>query len=336
MWVYRNSIKALPWLSTVRAKLEDPAYAAWFMPFNPRNTTPYHVPPCDDNYHPPLCSALYHDQVQTPELPTPGHPAPDGACSPPACDVGGVPVGEYLWDPRAWNVSVGGTTLGQWWLEEYLFGAAGLGADVVSGAFFDDAWNATTGPSEMDRHAVADMGLSPADLADLAAAYESNMAAVFAEVVRRGKFSWQQMWGGQAPGAYAPNGARPLVRNTTAGCAADLAALCAPGSPAQSRMLLYAFSPGGDDRVHSPALPYLEQDVASFLLVRGPWAVLGHGWLGCNVNFSFPALLDADFGTPLGLCAETAPGSGVWAREWSRAHVSMDCNTWTPNITFKA
>jgi hypothetical protein len=64
VWVYRNSIKALPWYTTVRAKLEDPAYAAWHMRFNPANTTPYHVPPCDDNYTPPLCSALYHDQVQ--------------------------------------------------------------------------------------------------------------------------------------------------------------------------------------------------------------------------------------------------------------------------------
>ena len=33
VFVYRNSIKALPWFTTVREKLSDPAYAAWFMPF---------------------------------------------------------------------------------------------------------------------------------------------------------------------------------------------------------------------------------------------------------------------------------------------------------------
>jgi hypothetical protein len=99
--------------------------------------------------------------------------------------------------------------------------------------------------------------------------------------------------------------------------------------------MLYAFSPGGDDRVNSPRLPFVLHDVVSFLLVRGRYAFLGHGWLGCNQDFAFPALLDTDFGEPEGLCAETAPGSRVFAREWSKARVEMDCNTWTPTITMK-
>ena len=41
-----------------------------------------------------------------------------------------------------------------------------------------------------------------------------------------------------------------------------------------------------------------------------------------------PAALDADYGAPVdAICAETAPGSGVFAREWSKASVSVDCNT---------
>ena len=43
----------------------------------------------DDNYNPPLCSNLYHDQSQTP-----GYPKGDGNCLAPGCDVGSVPVGE--------------------------------------------------------------------------------------------------------------------------------------------------------------------------------------------------------------------------------------------------
>ena len=31
--------------------------------FNPDNTS-YHVPACDTNYNPPLCSVFYHDQVR--------------------------------------------------------------------------------------------------------------------------------------------------------------------------------------------------------------------------------------------------------------------------------
>ena len=63
-----SGIKALPWYTSVREKLVDPAYAAWFVPFNCSAADPLagcHVPVCDTNYDPPLCSALYHDQTQT-------------------------------------------------------------------------------------------------------------------------------------------------------------------------------------------------------------------------------------------------------------------------------
>lgn len=76
--------------------------------------------------------------MQTPELPTHEHPHPDGSCAAPACDVGSVPIGEYLWDPRAWNVSVHGQTLGDWFINDYVFNAAGLGNEMISGAFFDE------------------------------------------------------------------------------------------------------------------------------------------------------------------------------------------------------
>ena len=35
-------------------------------------------------------------------------------------------------------------------------------------------------------------------------------------------------------------------------------------------------------------LPDLAQDLASFLLVRGPYAWLGHGWVGCDREYHFP------------------------------------------------
>ena len=92
--------------TTVRVKVTDPAYSAWFMKFSDAviaNHSAAHVPVCDTNYNPPRCSNLYHDQEQTP-----GYPRGDGVCDPPGCDVGSVPVGEYLFDPRAANVSVKG------------------------------------------------------------------------------------------------------------------------------------------------------------------------------------------------------------------------------------
>ena len=69
----------------------------------------------------------------------------------------------------------------------------------------------------------------------------------------------------------------PLVRPAT--CAADLRKLCSATSPAHSRYLKYAFSPGGCSG--DPGnLTYPLQDLANFQLVRGDYALLGHGWLG--------------------------------------------------------
>ena len=223
VWVYRNSIKALPWYTSVRRKLEDPAYAAWFVPFNCSAAGPTvgcHVPVCDDNYDPPLCSLLYHDQEQTP-----GYPTGDGNCSPPACDTGLVPTGEYMFDPRAANVSINGQTLVRWFIDEYLFGPEGAGNANVSGFFckhiirasgisdcggaalnpdpsdfptryiVDDEFD-ENGPSEYEAHVNQDIGFDDAMLASTSAAYWAYMAQVYTEVLERKKFVWQQLWNG--------------------------------------------------------------------------------------------------------------------------------------------
>jgi len=39
-----------------RAQVTDPAYASWFIPFANGTSGKYHVPVCDNNYNPPLCS----------------------------------------------------------------------------------------------------------------------------------------------------------------------------------------------------------------------------------------------------------------------------------------
>ena len=75
VWVYRNTIKALNWFSSVREKLDDPRYASWFVKFDGFSDAPYpgggasrpkngsyHVPVCDwyDNGTKPRCSGFYH------------------------------------------------------------------------------------------------------------------------------------------------------------------------------------------------------------------------------------------------------------------------------------
>jgi hypothetical protein len=64
-WVYRNGIKALPWMTTVREKLEDKSYWGWFMPNKGCNPSPG-VYTCGPN----ATTNLYHDFEQTPHTVT--------------------------------------------------------------------------------------------------------------------------------------------------------------------------------------------------------------------------------------------------------------------------
>jgi hypothetical protein len=61
--VYRNLVKALPWYSSVRDIINDPAYSSWFLPFA-NATGPFHVPQCDKNWSPPRCTNFYHGKSQ--------------------------------------------------------------------------------------------------------------------------------------------------------------------------------------------------------------------------------------------------------------------------------
>ena len=74
-WLYRQSVKAEPWDRSVRVKLDDPAYAGFFLQYAPDYNYSWPVcnstvkkpgcntwPACDGS-SPPKCSKFYHDQV---------------------------------------------------------------------------------------------------------------------------------------------------------------------------------------------------------------------------------------------------------------------------------
>ena len=246
----------------MRVKAEDPAYAAWFLPFNcsaAGPTTGCHVPVCDNNYSPPLCTALYHDDGQTP-----GYPHGDGDCSAPACDVGKIPVGEYLFDFRAVNTSINGQTFLDWYLEDYFFSPTGAGNPLVKGFYTDDSWG-PGGPTEMDGNAVRDMGLSTQDVADITAGYLYATSLLYPEILKRGKFVWDQTLNHDP---FAPlNGDCPQPWVKQASCAADLRGLCSPtAAPQMNKTLLYGFSPGSCTGTNPAHLTEVDTDVANFLL----------------------------------------------------------------------
>ena len=113
--------------------------------------------------------------------------------------------------------------------------------------------------------------------------------------------------------------------------------MCTADSDAQKRAMMFPLQTGGKNKDPSN-LPYLKQDLAAFLLTRGPHAFLGHSWLGCSKNYAFPPPLNVDYGEPTagGLCKESAPNSGIFEREWTKATVKMDCGSYTGSVTMKA
>ena len=86
--------------------------------------------------------------------------------------------------------------------------------------------------------------------------------------------------------------------------------------------------------VNTNPLPAGVQDVAMFLMSRGPYAWLGHNGAGCIPEvLDRPAELDVDYGTPIDdYCRETATGSGIFQRRWTKGRVTMDCNSWSGSL----
>ena len=133
VWVYRCSVYAYPWYTSVRTILDDAAYSDWFVKFKP--VGPWYSSKCDHNYDPPLCSDYFHMQEQSP-----GYPHGDGDCAAPACDCGTKPCGFYLFNHSSTTV-VKGQTFQQWFIHSYMFNAVGQ-SPLVSGFFWDDVWPA--------------------------------------------------------------------------------------------------------------------------------------------------------------------------------------------------
>lgn len=348
VFVYRNVIKALPWFSAVRAKLDDPAYSDWFLRFDPAPADPYHVPACAAE-NSTKCSAFYHDQEQTPTVPTPEVPHPDGNCTDGVCDCGMQPCGEYLFDHR------NGSMLRDWLVNEHIMGQTGVGNPSIDGLFIDDFWcsdlickenpgvaacpcnDPVQGPTEIDKYNQLDMGLSDEDIRDLTLAWNETMGAVQQAILDAGAYTWSLI-NGQDNADASPT----LLKSNS--CATQLRAACKKDSVWQTRANLFGLTING---THQPQ--QLEQDVAFFLLARGDYAWLGWGVWGMTWPFQpepahgtvppqpdgvpRPELIDRDFGTPHGLCQETAEGSAVFVREFSRAGIiQLDCNDFVATI----
>jgi hypothetical protein len=176
------------------------------------------------------------------------------------------------------------------------------------------------GPTEEDTHCLEDMGLA-GDIeftTSMTDAWCDTRHLAFEKVREAGGWFWQ-MFNEETTPAQAQ-------------CASTLRAACAAGAGSP-----YYNSTTHHQLTGDPSkLPNLDQDLATFLLQRGPYAFLGWGWGGCGFTPLFPDIFMADLGEPTGFCSETAPGSGVFTRPWTKAAVSMDCNAYKGTVTPQA
>lgn len=66
---------------------------------------------------------------------------------------------------------------------------------------------------------------------------------------------------------------------------------------------------------------------------KKPLTAARYGWEGCITTEPPVVAYDHDYGVPTGPCAETAAGAGIFIRAYSKATISMDCNSFQANIT---
>ena len=324
-WIYRNSVYGYPWYQSVRFILDDEDYSPWILKF--KENPPWYSPKCDNNYDPPKCTEYFHTQMDTPLPPGKGG---YGACTGTACNCGSKPCGFYVFNHSS-DVVINGQTFQQWFIDSYMLDSIGMSPDV-QGFFWDDFWSINGNMGDNTKNATEDMGLTSEDLLQLTNSYTANMEMLSNRTLAAQKFSWQMLYtGGDADskGSTCPG---PIVEKGN--CAATLRTLCTDGSPAQTRTMMYSFSPGrcGGDPGN---LTDFDNDLAGFLLTRGNYAYLGHGWLGCSRNYEFPSALSVDYGVPTGLCAETADNSEVFTRDYSKSTVTLNCTAWTSSIVMK-
>jgi hypothetical protein len=305
VWVYRNTIKALNWFGSVREKLDDPAFAGWFIKFSGNGN--YSQPACDANYSPPKCSTFWHDQAQSP-----AHPKGDGNCEQP-CYCGVNPCGEYIFDHR-------NSSFAEWFLNGWMISNETLGHPGITGLLLDDHM-LKTGPTETHGHFLADTGLSSQAMADSVSSYNANVDTLWKTIVAKGGFAWDLFGGGEAFHG---------VKMKPQQCLSVLARVCSAQNEQNAHAVFYKMSPNND------LLTSLgEQYTAAFLLTRGKFAWIGFEWAGCRATYyPRPKSWDVDYGVPLGNCSALA-SNGTFVRHFSKATVTWDCHAGKGAITMR-
>ncbi len=202
----------------------------------------------------------------------------------------------------------------------------------MSGFYFDDGWadspqpiapwmpkegfcdhSPIGGATEEDLFCTADMGLTQADTTAIKAAWEQTIALITQAVTASGAFWWQGFAQTSLPGPGD-------------------AAACAAWFETPRLQVAYVHQ-----MTNATIVPWtaVAEDVAAFLIVRGPYAWIGSGWIGCAespASYPFPDEWRADYGEPLAPFTRTG---NTFSREWSKATATFDCDAWKGTVAMK-
>eukprot|EP01045_Picozoa_sp_COSAG04_P024850 COSAG04_NODE_3167_length_3098_cov_1.404468_3_plen_336_part_00 len=202
---------------------------------------------------------------------------------------------------------------------------------AISLGYLDDRMS-LGGPSEEDSHFIADTGSTPEEMREHTAAYQANMLRLEHALVDSGGFWHQGMMEGPKIRPVEANCYRDCQNVTPAQCAATLRETWCVPEPAPWRSALqYLMRPPTAEAAKEAGT----QATAQFLLTRGPFAWIGFFDWQTLADWPRPDEWDTDFGVPEGPCAEIGRGTGVFARNWSKARVTWDCNAAKGAITMK-
>ena len=117
---------------------------------------------------------------------------------------------------------------------------------------------------------------------------------------------------------------------------ASLLSLCAAGNASSLYTSLFTLLFTTPDACcpanRNTTLEQFDEDLAFFMLVRGPFAWLGYSWTFCASVYTMPDALFLEYGDPLAVCSETSPGSGVFVREFAHATASFDTKSYKGSV----
>lgn len=233
----------------------------------------------------------------------------------------GVPAGTIYNEPAGWPCNgcaqyfwnYSNPDAAQFVLGVSLQGSLATGSPYVDATFMDDILDDPSGFPEHSA-AVSNMGLTKDQLSELVDAKNSFVSAAINNMASNGHYIWQAFAGAAGDGV----GGGPSKST----CAAFMRRTCT----ADWQNVPWTMQWPATDKA---------QALAAFLIARGPYAYVGHGWEGSRDGQlgAFPSwdqMWDKDYGVPSGLCKQASPG--VFQRLWTSGLVSLDCNSWTATL----